>query len=244
MSLVGVAGAAARRCSCSAPGRTASTRPAKRRRNTTASASPPIPTNPGGYVLMLDDAAPLLRRPPRSDRSQIRLRAAGSPKRSTPSARRKTPMDVVFVGGGGFTLPRWLEATRPGSPASCSRSTSELVEFDEEHLGLQRSPQLRIDDRRRPRQHARRPRRQRRRRRRRRLRQPGDPLAPGHGRVDRRSQARAEAGRPLRAQRDRRTAARPAARPRRQRVLERLPPRPHRHQRPNWNTRQAATPSS
>ncbi len=36
----------------------------------------------------------------------------------------RAPLDVVFLGGGGFTLPRWLIATRPGSRGKCSRSTA------------------------------------------------------------------------------------------------------------------------
>lgn len=54
------------------------------------------------------------------------------------------PLDAVFVGGGGFTLPRWLDATRPGSHALVLEVDGELVEFDEEHLGLRRSPDLQI----------------------------------------------------------------------------------------------------
>jgi spermidine synthase len=55
------------------------------------------------------------------------------------------PLDVVFVGGGGFTLPGWLGATRPGSEARVLEVDGELVEFDEAHLGLQREPGLQVD---------------------------------------------------------------------------------------------------
>jgi spermidine synthase len=54
------------------------------------------------------------------------------------------PLDVVFVGGGGFTLPRWLLATRPGSEAQVLEVDEELVEFDEERLGLRPQPGLKI----------------------------------------------------------------------------------------------------
>ncbi|HKO39214.1 MAG TPA: fused MFS/spermidine synthase [Solirubrobacterales bacterium] len=54
------------------------------------------------------------------------------------------PLDVVFVGGGGFTLPRWLLATRPGSRAQVLEVDEELVEFDEERLGLRPAPGLEI----------------------------------------------------------------------------------------------------
>jgi spermidine synthase len=56
----------------------------------------------------------------------------------------KDPLDVVFVGGGGFTLPRWLLATRPGSTAQVLEVDEELVTFDEEHLGLRPAPGLEI----------------------------------------------------------------------------------------------------
>jgi spermidine synthase len=56
----------------------------------------------------------------------------------------KEPLDAVFVGGGGFTLPRWLLATRPGSKAQVLEVDEELVEFDEERLGLRPQPGLEI----------------------------------------------------------------------------------------------------
>jgi MFS family permease len=56
----------------------------------------------------------------------------------------KKPLDVVFVGGGGFTMPRWLEATRPGSTSVTLEVDSDLVEFDEERLGLEPSPDLEV----------------------------------------------------------------------------------------------------
>lgn len=55
----------------------------------------------------------------------------------------KAPIDAVFVGGGGFTLPRWLEASRPGSHANVLEVDKQLVEFDERHLGLRTSASLR-----------------------------------------------------------------------------------------------------
>jgi len=56
----------------------------------------------------------------------------------------KKPLNVVFVGGGGFTLPRWLLATRPGSQAHVLEVDGELVDFDKEKLGLRTSPDLRV----------------------------------------------------------------------------------------------------
>jgi hypothetical protein len=57
--------------------------------------------------------------------------------------RPGTPIDGVFVGGGAFTLPRWLDATRPGSRANTLEVDPKLVEFDRRRLGLRTSPDLR-----------------------------------------------------------------------------------------------------
>jgi len=56
----------------------------------------------------------------------------------------KAPLDVLFIGGGGFTLPRWLLATRPGSHAQVLEVDGELVDFVKERLGLRASPALQI----------------------------------------------------------------------------------------------------
>src|SRR5207244_10144819 len=53
------------------------------------------------------------------------------------------PLDAVFVGGGGFTLPRWRAATRPGSRSSVLEVDGQLVDFDRQRLGLRTSPALR-----------------------------------------------------------------------------------------------------
>jgi MFS family permease len=52
------------------------------------------------------------------------------------------PLDAVFVGGGGFTLPRWLLATRPGSSAQVLEVDGDVVDLVEDRLGLRQSPDL------------------------------------------------------------------------------------------------------
>jgi spermidine synthase len=102
------------------------------------------PRNPDGQVLLLDELPHSyvdLKDPTNLAFSYIRWIAKSFNAVSPP----KKPIDVVFVGGGGFTLPRWLEATRPGSQALVLEVDEELVEFDEEHLGLRPSPNLRIE---------------------------------------------------------------------------------------------------
>jgi spermidine synthase len=55
------------------------------------------------------------------------------------------PLDVLHIGGGGFTLPRYLEATRPGSRSLVLELDPTLVEIAERRLGLVRGPDLRVD---------------------------------------------------------------------------------------------------
>jgi spermidine synthase len=57
--------------------------------------------------------------------------------------RPRAALDAVFVGGGGFALPRWLAATRPGSRSNTLEVDGGLVAFDRRHLGLRTSPTLR-----------------------------------------------------------------------------------------------------
>ncbi|MFJ4655764.1 spermidine synthase [Nocardia sp. NPDC088792] len=58
------------------------------------------------------------------------------------------PLDVVHIGGGGGTLPRYLSAVRPGSRHLVIEADAALAEFVDEHLGLRAVPgvELRIGD--------------------------------------------------------------------------------------------------
>ena len=47
---------------------------------------------------------------------------------------------VVFIGGGGFTLPRWLAATVPGSRSTVLEVDGKLVELAQDRLGLGEVP--------------------------------------------------------------------------------------------------------
>lgn len=46
------------------------------------------------------------------------------------------PLDTVSIGGGGFTLPGYIEATRPGSTTTVLEIDQKLVEVGREELGL------------------------------------------------------------------------------------------------------------
>jgi MFS family permease len=53
-------------------------------------------------------------------------------------------LDAVFVGGGGFTLPRYLAATRPGSRSRVLEVDGDLVALARERLGLRTGPALAV----------------------------------------------------------------------------------------------------
>jgi spermidine synthase len=55
------------------------------------------------------------------------------------------PLDVLHVGGGGFTLPRYIEATRPGSDSLVLELDPTLLAIARDELGLDTSSALRVD---------------------------------------------------------------------------------------------------
>jgi spermidine synthase len=101
------------------------------------------PANPDGYTLVLDDLPHSyvdLSDPTDLEFNYVQWIAKAIDATFAP----KAPLNVVFVGGGGFTLPRWLLETRPGSHAEVLEVDEELVDFDKENLGLQASSALEI----------------------------------------------------------------------------------------------------
>ncbi|BAW04816.1 conserved hypothetical protein [Nocardia seriolae] len=58
------------------------------------------------------------------------------------------PLNVVHIGGGGATFPRYVSAVRPGSRNLIIEADSALAEFVEERLGLRSVPgvELRLGD--------------------------------------------------------------------------------------------------
>ena len=59
-------------------------------------------------------------------------------------APRRAALDAVFLGGGGFTLPRYLAATRPRSRSRVLEVDGALVDLARERLGLRTGPALRV----------------------------------------------------------------------------------------------------
>jgi spermidine synthase len=54
------------------------------------------------------------------------------------------PITVVHIGGGGFTLPRYVAATRPGSRSITFERDGGLVDVAREALGLRTSARMRV----------------------------------------------------------------------------------------------------
>jgi spermidine synthase len=59
-------------------------------------------------------------------------------------AAPNAPIDALHLGGGGFTLPRYVAATRPGSRQVVAEVDAGLVALAREHLGLRPSPILHV----------------------------------------------------------------------------------------------------
>ncbi|NHC15455.1 fused MFS/spermidine synthase [Motilibacter deserti] len=57
---------------------------------------------------------------------------------------RPAPLRALHIGGGGFTMPRWIEATRPGSSSLVLELDPSVVEIAREELGLREGPALQV----------------------------------------------------------------------------------------------------
>lgn len=60
------------------------------------------------------------------------------------SAPARRPVAALHVGGGGFTMPRYLAAARPGSSSLVLEVDKGVVDLDRRKLGLRLSDQLRV----------------------------------------------------------------------------------------------------
>lgn len=59
------------------------------------------------------------------------------------------PLDIVSIGGGGFTLPRYLDVTRPGSQQKVLEIDAKLVDIGRTDLGFEDEAVVVVDDARR-----------------------------------------------------------------------------------------------
>lgn len=97
---------------------------------------------PGGRVLVLDD----LRHSyvDLDDPTHLEFRYARLFGAAIDSLLGDAPLDALHIGGGGFTLPRWLAATRPGSTSTVLELDPEILRLAEDELALRPGPALRV----------------------------------------------------------------------------------------------------
>jgi spermidine synthase len=101
------------------------------------------PAREGGRLLMLDDLrhAYVDLDDPRYLEFAYAQRMADVIEEMAPPAR---PLTALHVGGGGFTMPRWLEATRPSSRSRVLEIDPVVVRLGRERLGLRTGPGLEV----------------------------------------------------------------------------------------------------
>ncbi len=59
-------------------------------------------------------------------------------------AKPGSPITALHLGGGAFTIPRYIAASRPGSAQQVIELNGELVDFVREYMPLPRREQIRI----------------------------------------------------------------------------------------------------
>lgn len=100
------------------------------------------PEEPGGYNLLLDDGfESFVAHNPKHLVYHYTRWIGDAIEGMSPS---RSPLNGVFVGGGGLTLPRWLNATRPGSHSEVLELDGEMIHFIEGRLNLHESPHFQV----------------------------------------------------------------------------------------------------
>lgn len=94
----------------------------------------PDPARPSGRVLVLDDLRHSyvdLDDPARLEFWYVRRFADAVDAYTEPG-----PLDVLSIGAGALTVPRWIEATRPGSGQTVLEIDPDLIDLVEQEFGL------------------------------------------------------------------------------------------------------------
>jgi spermidine synthase len=101
------------------------------------------PATPGGRTLILNSARHSyvdLHNPEHLEFAYVQWLAAVADVAKPAGA----PIDALHLGGGGFTVPGYLRATRPGSDQTVLELDGGLVGLDKRKLGLVTGPDLRV----------------------------------------------------------------------------------------------------
>jgi len=107
----------------------------------------PDPDRPGGRSLWLD----ITRHSyvDLNDPKHLELRYAKNfadvIAAARPSDGRNLPFDALHIGGGGFTMPRYLTAVHPGSRHVVFELDPDLVDLSRERLALVTGPDIRVE---------------------------------------------------------------------------------------------------
>jgi len=102
------------------------------------------PPGSSGRLLMLDDVMHSfvdLQDPKRLDFSYATVSVAAIDAISPGEGA----ITALQIGGGGFTLPRYIEATRPGSEIDVLELDQAVLDTARRDLGLRTGPNLRVD---------------------------------------------------------------------------------------------------
>ena len=101
------------------------------------------PSRPGGRTLILNSARHSyvdLADPRHLEFAYVQWIGAVADTVRPPAA----PITALHLGGGGFTVPDYVEATRPGSDQLVLELDGGLVDLDRRLLGLRTGPRLRV----------------------------------------------------------------------------------------------------
>ena len=98
------------------------------------------PARPTGRVLVLDD----LRHSyvDLEDPTHLEFRYAKLFGETVDAVFGRGRLDALHIGGGGFTFPRWLAATRPGTTSTVVELDPEILRLAEDELALEQGPDL------------------------------------------------------------------------------------------------------
>jgi spermidine synthase len=106
------------------------------------------PATPSGRTLILNSAHHSyvdLRNPLHLQFAYVQWLAAVTDALSPSTAPSSdSPLDVLHLGGGGFTMPEYVRVTRPGSRQLVLELDGGLVDLDKKKLGLVTGPDLRV----------------------------------------------------------------------------------------------------
>jgi spermidine synthase len=103
----------------------------------------PDPDHPGSWTLLVDGTPQSyvdLDRPTRLEFEYMRRLAAVVDQAAAPGRR----IDVLHLGGGALTLPRYVAATRPGSAQRVVERDAALTAFVRRVLPLPRGADIRV----------------------------------------------------------------------------------------------------